>query len=296
MENEKHPQKTWWRIRYPWLLLAALVVILVLSGTVLSSKVLIAMRNARATPIAPGFTLLDQQGRPATLDQFRGKVVVLTFIDPECTQLCPLTTHNMVEALHLLGPAAASQVQLLGIDANPLKTKVADVASYTRTHELERRWRFLTGSLAELESVWKSYHVFVAVQNNDIEHTADVFLIDGNGNEREVIPTPMSYKAGSDQAHLIAQGIARLLPGHPTIAGSNAASQQPESPADDATVRLTALGPKPQPVVLGSAHPHLLLFFRRVAGRWAGVVEESCHTRQLRNSGAAEGLARSGRG
>lgn len=283
MENQTHPQNAGRLHRYRWLLLAVFAVILALSGIVLAKKTLIAMRNARATEIAPGFTLLDQHGRPTTLNQFSGKVVVLTFIDPECTDLCPLTTHEMVEALHLLGPAAAAQVQLLGIDANPQKTAVADVASYTRTHRLEGRWLFLTGPLATLENVWKDYHIFVAVEKDDVEHTADVFLIDGNGNLRQAIPTPMSYEAGGDQAHLIAQGVARLLPSHPAVAGTAATSPQPENPAADATIPMTALGPKAQPVVLGSAHAHLLVFF---AG-WLGQEPElSQHLAALDSYGA----------
>ena len=54
-------------------------------------------------PPAPGFVLRDQQGRLTSLAQFRGKVVLLTFLDPECTQLCPLTTESMVEAMRILG-------------------------------------------------------------------------------------------------------------------------------------------------------------------------------------------------
>jgi hypothetical protein len=107
--------------------------------------------------------------------------------------------------------------------------------------------------------------VYVAVVNNDIEHTAVVLLIDQKGNERGVYSTPMSYSAVGDQAQTLAQGIASLLPGHPAVPGESAdsgASQQPEEPPKPiATLRLTALGSKPQPVVLGSDHAHLVVFF-----------------------------------
>src|ERR1022692_502639 len=75
---------------------------------------------------APGFRLVNQFGQPMSLSQFRGKVVILAFTDSECTTICPLTTVSMVEAKDLLG-AAGDQVQLLGIDANPSATRVADV-------------------------------------------------------------------------------------------------------------------------------------------------------------------------
>ena len=56
-----------------------------------------------------------------SLSQFRGKVVILAFVDSECTTVCPLTTVSMVEARQMLG-AAGSKVQLLGVDANPQAT------------------------------------------------------------------------------------------------------------------------------------------------------------------------------
>src|SRR5262245_11867030 len=34
---------------------------------------------------APGFTLTDQSGRPVSLASFRGRTVVLTFMDSHCT-------------------------------------------------------------------------------------------------------------------------------------------------------------------------------------------------------------------
>ena len=49
-------------------------------------------RCARSTPSLPSFTLTDQFGKRVSLRSLRGKVVVLSFNDPECTTICPLTT------------------------------------------------------------------------------------------------------------------------------------------------------------------------------------------------------------
>lgn len=255
-------------------LLAAAGIILVLVAAVVTVALFVSKRKKQAGVAAPGFVLRDQQDRPTSLAQFRGKVVVLTFVDPECTQICPLTTQSMVEALKILGPAAASQVQLLGVDANPLKTQVADVAAYTRSHGLQGHWRFLTGSRAQLERVWHSYHIYVAAANNDITHEAVVFLIDGNGNERTLFPTPMSYGAIGEEAQALAKGIARLLPGRPAVAISSEASRELEKPLKPTeTVSLRAIGPKRQPVVLGGDHPHLILFFARWLGKGPDLLK-----------------------
>jgi cytochrome oxidase Cu insertion factor (SCO1/SenC/PrrC family) len=208
---------------------------------------------------APGFELHDQKGRPISLAQFRGKVVVLSFVDSHCTTICPLMTESMVEALRLLGPSAA-QVQLLGINANPLAMKVSDIADYTRAHQMEGRWRFLTGSLPELKQVWRSYHVYVAAVHNDIDHEPIVILIDQQGRERTVYFTQLSYEGVAQQAQLLAEGIARLLPGHPTVRHEVSLQFIPPLGPTDA-VRFPSFGPRGQMIALGADHPHLFLFF-----------------------------------
>lgn len=40
---------------------------------------------------APNFQLTDQNGSPVNLSDFRGNVVVLTFMDSKCQDTCPLT-------------------------------------------------------------------------------------------------------------------------------------------------------------------------------------------------------------
>src|ERR1700721_2535987 len=99
---------------------------------------------------APEVSLENQFGQPMSLSQFRGKVVMLSFEDPQCPPVCPLTTQSMVEAKQLLG-AAGDKVQLLGIDANPDATSVADVLSYSRAHGMVNQWDFLSGSLPQLK-------------------------------------------------------------------------------------------------------------------------------------------------
>ena len=284
MDPEKNtPQKVQITPRNRWLLLGGIGVVLVLIGAIFlirfpapPSPSAQSQQQPAQPPIpAPGFTLVDQQGKPTSLAQFRGKVVALTFIDPECHQLCPLTTRSMVQALNILGPAAASHVQLLGIDANPQKTKVSDVADYTRTHDLQNRWLFLTGSRAQLEQIWHAYHIYVAIVNNDIEHTAIVMLIDPNGNERNIYSTPMSYSAEGDQEQTLAAGIRSLLPGHSAAPDPTQPPPGPdELPPPVTTVSLTPLGAKQPPIALGNAHAHLAVFFAGWLGHDSNLPQD----------------------
>lgn len=166
---------------------------------------------------APKFTLTDQFGRRVSLADFRGKVVLLAFVDSRCTTICPLTTTSMVQAKRLLGPAG-SRVALLGIDANPAATRVSDVRAYSLAHGMMAQWRFLTARPTELKHVWKGYGIAAQVEHGQIDHTPALFTIDPSGRLREVYLTQMSYATVGQSAQLLAQEASRLLPGHPAVA------------------------------------------------------------------------------
>ena len=172
--------------------------------------------GTRLSGPAPDFTLTDQSGARVSLHAFRGKVVILAFNDSECTTICPLTTTAMVEARAMLGPDA-SRVQLLGIDANPTATSIADVRSYSELHGMVRQWRFLTGSLSELKQVWKAYKIDVAIEQGQIDHTPALFVISPGGRLARLYLTQQSYAAVDQLGQLLAQEASSLLPDHPRV-------------------------------------------------------------------------------
>jgi cytochrome oxidase Cu insertion factor (SCO1/SenC/PrrC family) len=166
--------------------------------------------------VAPGFTLTDQFGQPVSLSSYRGKVVILAFNDSECTTVCPLTTVAMTDAKAMLG-AAASQVQLVGIEANPKATSIDDVLSYSQVHGMLYQWRYLTGSLAQLQTVWKDYSVGVTVSQNQIDHEPAIFVINQQGRLAKLYLTQLAYSAVPQLGQLLANEVSGLLPGHPAV-------------------------------------------------------------------------------
>lgn len=191
---------------------------------------------------APGFTLTDQFGRRVSLSSLRGRVVLLAFTDSQCTTVCPLTTAEMVDAKRLLGPAGAG-LQLLGVDANPTATTLADVRAYSQVHGLTDRWRFLTGSLAQLRSVWRAYHVDVQIEQGQIDHTPALYVIDRQGRLARVYLTEMAYAGIEQQAQLLAQEVSSLLPGHPPVRSSlSYTTIQPITPLAHVTLPAASSG------------------------------------------------------
>jgi thiol-disulfide isomerase/thioredoxin len=115
-----------------------------------------------------------------------------------------------------LGPAA-SQVALLGVDANPQATRISDVRDYSIAHGLMNKWHFLTASPARLKRIWKAYGIAAEVEHGQIDHTPALFAIDPNGRLREVYLTQMSYATVDQAGQLLAHEASRLLPNHPSV-------------------------------------------------------------------------------
>jgi hypothetical protein len=165
----------------------------------------------------------------------------------------------MVEAKQLLG-AAGDQVQLLGVDANPDATSVADVLSYSRAHGLVNQWNFLTGSLAQLKATWGLYHIAVQIQQGQIDHTPALFVIDQQGRERKLYLTQMAYSSVGQSAQVLADELSSLLPGHPKVASQQSlASIAVQGPTDHLT--LPSAGTPSGTVALGPGQPRLVMFF-----------------------------------
>ena len=210
---------------------------------------------------APNFTLLDQNGQKVSLSQFRGKAVLLSFADSHCSTICPLTTTSLLQAVSLLGPAG-KQVQLLGIDANPKATRVSDVRAYSVAHNMMTSWHFLTGTLPQLEQVWKAYHVYVQAIKDNIDHEPAIYLITPDGREQSIFLTQMAYTATDQQAQVLADATAAVLPGHPHVKQSVSLRYIPGIKPTTATELPVAGGHAPgRTVRFGPGHAHLVVFF-----------------------------------
>lgn len=223
---------------------------------------------------APDFRLLDQFGHSVTLSQFHGKAVLLAFVDSHCSTVCPLTTMSMLQAVRLLGPAA-KDVQLIGIDANPEATRVADVRDYSAAHGMMHSWEFLTGTLSQLKSVWHAYHVYVQAIKNNIDHEPALYLITPGGREQSVFLTQMAYTGTDQQAQVLADSTAGVLPGHPHVKQAVSLHYLAGlKPADDISLPVAGGKATGKAVAFGRGHPHLVVFFATWVDENSNLISE----------------------
>jgi cytochrome oxidase Cu insertion factor (SCO1/SenC/PrrC family) len=166
---------------------------------------------------AKEFQLTDQRGRTVSLASLRGKVVLLTFLDPVCTSDCPLIAQEFRTAGQLLG-AAAAKVELVAIVTNPLYHQVSDTQAFDRQEHLGRvpNWLYLTGSVPQLRQVWKDYGVSAEIlpAGSMIGHQDLAYVIDQAGHVRQELntdPGPGTTATKSSFAVLLADAARQAL-------------------------------------------------------------------------------------
>ena len=164
---------------------------------------------------APDFHLVDQRGRAVSLSDFRGKVVVLTGLDPVCWLECPLEAQEMADVNRLLGPELSAKVVLLAVDANPLYHSEADLQAFNRQEHLDglSNWTFATSSsLRTLQQVWKSYDIEVSVPTNGmVGHSQLIYLIDPQGREQYLSAPESQTDLAWGTSQLLAVYVKRML-------------------------------------------------------------------------------------
>jgi cytochrome oxidase Cu insertion factor (SCO1/SenC/PrrC family) len=170
---------------------------------------------------APGFTFTDQRGRTMSLASLHGKVVVLEFMDPHCTDICPIVSQEFVDAYHELG-ARTGNVVFAAINVNQYHATVADMQAYSTAHQLTTvpSWHFFTGPLPALKAAWRDYNITVEAPNPnaDIIHTSAVYFIDARGAER-FVAAPMADHRSNGTSYLPPSQIAAWASGIARLAG-----------------------------------------------------------------------------
>jgi cytochrome oxidase Cu insertion factor (SCO1/SenC/PrrC family) len=159
---------------------------------------------------APGFSLTDQDGQTMSLASLRGRVVVLEFMDPHCTDICPVVSREFIDAYRDLG-ASAPHVVFLAVNVNRYHLRVADVAAFSSEQRLTSipAWHFLTSSYPSLRAVWRAYQIEVDAPGPDADviHSSQMYFIDPRGRER-FLASPMVDHTASGSSYLPADQLA----------------------------------------------------------------------------------------
>ncbi len=149
--------------------------------------------------VVPDFRLRNQDGRAIHLSEFRGKILLLTFIYTRCPlpNFCPLITHNFAVINQRLAatPALYSGTHLLCISFDPEHDTPARLRAYGAEYigsdakSAFAHWDFAAPTKPELLKMAKYFDVGITPGPDDtITHTLSTTLIDARGRVAQFYP------------------------------------------------------------------------------------------------------------
>lgn len=139
-----------------------------------------------------GDFVLQGAAGPTSLQDFRGKLVLLYFGYTACPDVCPTNLALLAMALRALAPAEREQVQVVFVSVDPQRDDPAHLKQFVEYFHPEIIG--LTGSEQQLAEITTAYGaVYRRSQDQDsamgylIDHSAQTYLIDGSGQLRETL-------------------------------------------------------------------------------------------------------------
>ena len=156
---------------------------------------------------APDFTLTAQDGKPFQLAPQKGNLVVIFFGYASCPDVCPTTLSEFKKTRARLS-RENNHVKFVFITVDPERDTQQKLRDYINA--FDPSFIGLTGTMVELEPVWKAYGVYREKQPSDnptaysVDHSSRVYVVDASGNLR------LTYSFG-EPAEEMAQDLNYLI-------------------------------------------------------------------------------------
>lgn len=154
---------------------------------------------------APQFTLVDQDARPFSSEQLKGRTWVAAFIFTNCPGACPMMTQKMAK---LQQAVPSKNVTLVSFSVDPQRDTPEVLKQYASRFKADQsRWHFLTGEKQDLLDAAAGLKLSVIPAEGDrpIDHSEQFLLIDAGGRVRGVYDSK-----DEDDLKQLARDAARL--------------------------------------------------------------------------------------
>jgi protein SCO1 len=135
--------------------------------------------------------LNGHDGKPRSVADFRGKVVVVAFGFTHCPDVCPTTLADLATVMKQLGSDARA-VQVVFVTVDPKRDTPQLLAQYVPAFHPE--FIGLHGDAAAISKVTKDFHVYAnerpgkGGEGYTVDHSAQSFVLDREGRVRLLIP------------------------------------------------------------------------------------------------------------
>ena len=171
-------------------LLVFSVVLTILSAGCLGHNELVAEEvkfNGKVLNIEPdnGFNLTSTAGGNWSLEEARGKVVILLFTFTHCVETCPIVSANVQWLLQQLSEEEKEQVQAVSVTLDPWRDTPEVLGNWSNERGYD--WIHLTGNDSVILGVLVDHYIFISPTSEDdydIAHQQPTFLLDRGLNQR----------------------------------------------------------------------------------------------------------------
>lgn len=136
---------------------------------------------------AKGFQLTDHNGQARTLEDFKGKIVVLFFGYTQCPDVCPTTMAELAEAKKLMGPDG-DKVQGLFVTVDPERDTPEVLKAYMAN--FDPSFVALRGTPEQLAAVAKEFKMYYKKAQGKtptsytMDHSSASYVFDTQGRVR----------------------------------------------------------------------------------------------------------------
>lgn len=132
--------------------------------------------------VMPEFTLQDYQGAEATSKSLLGGVVLLTFLDAQCKESCPVIAAQVAQTFRRMDPDLRARVTAVAISTDPDEDTSSAVRSFLRRTRAEGELRYLTRPTSAIKQIWGKFQILSSLESgNDSMHSAPVRIYDASG-------------------------------------------------------------------------------------------------------------------
>jgi protein SCO1 len=183
-------------------------VLIVVLATVLLGPYRFHGSELRTPKPAKDITLTGPGGKPVSLSDFKGKLVVLYFGYTYCPDVCPTTLAELAQAMRKLGKKA-DQVQVVMVTVDPDRDTPEHLAEYLAY--FNPTFVGLSGTPEQIAAAAAAYGIYyhknegTPASGYTVDHTATLTALDEQGQVRLFWP----YGTAGDD---IAADLSHLVP------------------------------------------------------------------------------------
>jgi protein SCO1/2 len=125
----------------------------------------VAGKPVRPTDVA---VLVDQDGRKLRLasDALAGKIVVVSFVYTNCTDICPMVSHTFAQLQESLAPLLEKKVRLVSLTVDPVRDTPARFKEYAEHFSPKPGWLWLTGDVSNVAQALQAFGIHITKPEN----------------------------------------------------------------------------------------------------------------------------------